>query len=194
MNLKSGFSLIEILIALLAGALVSLMSYEYFKDTSNIKNKITAKIDLDTSQMIAVNTLRLDLMQSVSYKMKDLNGRITNSVFMGNIGENIMKFVAMTTNDHSNQFSNLRRVIYQFENNSLVRITTLANNENFIIDKRILLNDLSNVDVTFGDTLNQNFSQWPSSNSTVSTYPKFIFFKFKYNDQESTLILSNFRG
>ena len=194
MNLKSGFSLIEILIALLAGALVSLMSYEYFKDTSNIKNKITAKIDLDTSQMIAVNTLRLDLMQSVSYKMKDLNGRITNSVFMGNIGENIMKFVAMTTNDHSNQFSNLRRVIYQFENNSLVRITTLANNENFIIDKRILLNDLSNVDVTFGNTLNQNFSQWPSSNSTVSTYPKFIFFKFKYNDQESTLILSNFRG
>ena len=194
MNLKSGFSLIEILIALLAGALVSLMSYEYFKDTSNIKNKITAKIDLDTSQMIAVNTLRLDLMQSVSYKMKDLNGRITNSVFMGNIGENIMKFVAMTTNDHSNQFSNLRRVIYQFENNSLVRITTLANNENFIIDKRILLNDLSNVDVTFGDTLNQNFSQWPSSNSTVSTYPKFIFFKFKYNDQESTFILSNFRG
>ena len=194
MNVKSGFSLIEILVALLAGALVSLMSYEYFKDTSNIKNKITAKIDLDTSQMIAVNTLRLDLMQSVSYKMKDLNGRITNSVFMGNIGENIMKFVAMTTNDHSNQFSNLRRVIYQFENNSLVRITTLANNENFIIDKRILLNDLSNVDVTFGDTLNQNFSQWPSSNSTVSTYPKFIFFKFKYNDQESTLILSNFRG
>ena len=194
MNLKSGFSLIEILIALLAGALVSLMSYEYFKDTSNIKNKITAKIDLDTSQMIAVNTLRLDLMQSVSYKMKDLNGRITNSVFMGNIGENIMKFVAMTTNDHSNQFSNLRRVIYQFENNSLVRITTLANNENFIIDKRILLNDLSNVDVTFGNTLNQNFSQWPSSNSTVSTYPKFIFFKFKYNDQESTFILSNFRG
>ena len=67
MNVKSGFSLIEILVALLAGALVSLMSYEYFKDTSAIKNKITAKIDLDASQMIAINTLRLDLMQSVSY-------------------------------------------------------------------------------------------------------------------------------
>ena len=66
MNVKSGFSLIEILVALLAGALVSLMSYEYFKDTSAIKNKITAKIDLDASQMIAINTLRLDLMQSVS--------------------------------------------------------------------------------------------------------------------------------
>ena len=39
MNVKSGFSLIEILVALLAGALVSLMSYEYFKDTSAIKNK-----------------------------------------------------------------------------------------------------------------------------------------------------------
>ena len=194
MKVKSGFSLIEILIALLAGAIVSLMSYEYFKDTSSIKNKITAKIDLDASQMIAINTLRLDLMQSVSYQMKDLNGRMTNSVFMGNIGENIMKFVAMTTNDHSDNFSNLRRVIYQLENNSLVRTTTLANNENFIINKSILLNDLSNVDITFGNTLNQNFSQWPSSNSTLSTYPKFIFIKFKYNDQESTLILSNYRG
>lgn len=193
MNVKSGFSLIEILIALLAGALVSLMSYEYFKDTSAIKNKITAKIDLDASQMIAINTLRLDLMQSVSYQMKDMNGRITNSVFMGNSGENIMKFVAITTNDHSNKFSNLRRVIYQLENNSLVRTTTLANNENFIIDKRILLNDLSTVDVTFGNTLNQNFSQWPSSNNTVSTFPKFIFLSFEYNDQESNLILSNFR-
>ncbi|MBC33997.1 MAG: hypothetical protein CMN01_05170 [Rickettsiales bacterium] len=194
MKVKSGFSLIEILIALLAGAIVSLMSYEYFKDTSSIKNKITAKIDLDASQMIAINTLRLDLMQSVSYQMKDLNGRMTNSVFMGNIGENIMKFVAMTTNDHSNNFSNLRRVIYQLENNSLVRTTTLANNENFIINKSILLNDLSNVDITFGNTLNQNLSQWPSSNSTLSTYPKFIFIKFEYNDQESTLILSNYRG
>ena len=193
MNVKSGFSLIEILVALLAGALVSLMSYEYFKDTSAIKNKITAKIDLDASQMIAINTLRLDLMQSVSYQMKDMNGRKTNSVFLGNSGENIMKFVAITTNDHSNKFSNLRRVIYQLENNSLVRITTLANNENFIIDKRILLNDLSTVDVTFGNTLNQNFSQWPSSNNTVSAFPKFIFLKFVYNDQESTLILSNFR-
>ena len=193
MNVKSGFSLIEILVALLAGALVSLMSYEYFKDTSAIKNKITAKIDLDASQMIAINTLRLDLMQSVSYQMKDMNGRKTNSVFLGNSGENIMKFVAITTNDHSNKFSNLRRVIYQLENNSLVRITTLANNENFIIDKRILLNDLSTVDVTFGNTLNQNFSQWPSSNNTVSAFPKFIFIKFEYNDQESTLILSNFR-
>lgn len=193
MNVKSGFSLIEILVALLAGALVSLMSYEYFKDTSAIKNKITAKIDLDASQMIAINTLRLDLMQSVSYQMKDMNGRITNSVFMGNSGENIMKFVAITTNDHSNKFSNLRRVIYQLENNSLVRTTTLANNENFIIDKRILLNDLSTVDVTFGNTLNQNFSQWPSSKNTVSAFPKFIFLSFEYNDQESTLILSNFR-
>ena len=193
MNVKSGFSLIEILVALLAGALVSLMSYEYFKDTSAIKNKITAKIDLDASQMIAINTLRLDLMQSVSYQMKDMNGRKTNSVFMGNSGENIMKFVAITTNDHSNKFSNLRRVIYQLENNSLVRTTTLANNENFIIDKRILLNDLSTVDVTFGNTLNQNFSQWPSSNNTVSAFPKFIFLSFEYNDQESTLILSNFR-
>jgi|TARA_X000000950_G_scaffold9995_1_gene11047 type II secretion system protein J len=193
MNVKSGFSLIEILVALLAGALVSLMSYEYFKDTSAIKNKITAKIDLDASQMIAINTLRLDLIQSVSYQMKDMNGRITNSVFMGNNSENIMKFVAMTTNDHSNNFSNLRRVIYQLENNNLVRTTTLANNENFIIDKRILLSDLSNIDITFGNTLNQNFSQWPSSNNTLSTYPKFIFLRFEYNDQESTLILSNFR-
>ena len=193
MNVKSGFSLIEILVALLAGALVSLMSYEYFKDTSSIKNKITTKIDLDASQMIAINTLRLDLMQSVSYQMKDMNGRKTNSVFMGNSGENIMKFVAITTNDHSNKFSNLRRVIYQLENNSLVRTTTLANNENFIIDKRILLNDLSTVDVTFGNSLNQNFSQWPSSNNTVSAFPKFIFLSFEYNDQESNLILSNFR-
>ena len=193
MNVKSGFSLIEILVALLAGALVSLMSYEYFKDTSAIKNKITAKIDLDASQMIAINTLRLDLMQSVSYQMKDMNGRITNSVFMGNSGENIMKFVAMTTNDHSNNFSNLRRVIYQIENNSLVRTTTLANNENFIIDKRILLNDLSNVDITFGNTLNQNLSQWPSSNNTIFSYPKFIFLRFEYNNQEFALILSNFR-
>lgn len=193
MNVKSGFSLIEILVALLAGALVSLMSYEYFKDTSAIKNKITAKIDLDASQMIAINTLRLDLMQSVSYQMKDMNGRKTNSVFLGNSGENIMKFVAITTNDHSNKFSNLRRVIYQLKNNSLVRTTTLANNENLIIDKRILLSDLSNVDITFGNTLNQNFLQWPSSANTVSTYPKFIFLRFEHNDQESTLILSNFR-
>ena len=125
--------------------------------------------------------------------MKDLNGKLTNSVFMGNSGENIMKFVAMATNDHLNKFSNLRRVIYKLENNSLVRTTTLANNENFIIDKRILLNDLSNVDITFGNTLNQNLSQWPSLNNTIFTYPKFIFLRFEYNNQEFALILSNFR-
>ena len=59
MNVKSGFSLIEILVALLAGALVSLMSYEYFKDTSAIKNKITAKIDLDASQTVSYTHLTL---------------------------------------------------------------------------------------------------------------------------------------
>ena len=69
--MKSGFTIIEILVALLSVTLISLFSYQYLSNTSLVKDRLEKFISEDTKKNNAVNFMRIDLIQSVHFFMKD---------------------------------------------------------------------------------------------------------------------------
>ena len=64
-----------------------------------------------------------------------------------------MSFVSLSTSDNTKDKSKLRRVNYYIENDKLVRQTTLPNNQAVVLSKRILLKDIDNYQILFGEDL-----------------------------------------
>ena len=65
--MKSGFTIIEILVALLSVTLISLFSYQYLSNTSLVKDRLEKFISEDTKKNNAVNFMRIDLIQSINF-------------------------------------------------------------------------------------------------------------------------------
>ena len=77
-------TLIEILVALLAASIISIMSFEFLSNSVFLKERVDANIKRDSDHMNTINTIRLDLMQAVPFDMKDQNGRELKVSFVGN--------------------------------------------------------------------------------------------------------------
>ena len=68
--IKQGFTLIEILIALLAASIISIMSFDYLSNSVFLKERVEQNINLNNKHFNAINILRLDLMQSCIFHLK----------------------------------------------------------------------------------------------------------------------------
>ena len=148
--IKQGFTLIEILIALLAASIISIMSFDYLSNSVFLKERVEQNINLNNKHFNAINILRLDLMQSVPFQMKDTTGRDLNVSFIGGKDDQILKFVTLNSSDASNSYSKLRRVTYIYKDNTLSRQTTLVNKEDKILSNRLLLEDIDNLEFKYG--------------------------------------------
>ena len=148
--IKQGFTLIEILIALLAASIISIMSFDYLSNSVFLKERVEQNINLNNKHFNAINILRLDLMQSVPFQMKDTTGRDLNVSFIGGKDDQILKFITLNSSDTSNSYSKLRRVTYIYKDNTLSRQTTLVNKEDKILSNRLLLEDIDNLEFKYG--------------------------------------------
>ena len=81
--MKNGFTLLEVLIALLAAALISIMSFDFLSNTVFLKERIDKSIVNDSKHSKAIHLMRLDMMQAVPFKLKDQNFNNLNNVFIG---------------------------------------------------------------------------------------------------------------
>ena len=90
MKITKGFTLIEILVALLAASIISIMSFEFLSNSVFLKERVDANIKRDSDHMNTINTIRLDLMQAVPFDMKDQNGRELEVSFIGNSLDRVM--------------------------------------------------------------------------------------------------------
>ena len=105
--IKQGFTLIEILIALLAASIISIMSFDYLSNSVFLKERVEQNINLNNKHFNAINILRLDLMQSVPFQMKDTTGRDLNVSFIGGKDDQILKFITLNSSNTSNSYSKL---------------------------------------------------------------------------------------
>ena len=158
--MKSGFTIIEILVALLSVTLISLFSYQYLSNTSLVKDRLEQFISQDTKTNNAINFMRIDLIQSIYFFMKDRNGRPLDSVFIGDQSNNSMMFVSMNGDSFDSRFSNLRRVKYVVEENKLLRVTALANKEDKVLSKIVLLENLDYLKFSYSDDLSLFVNEW----------------------------------
>ena len=192
--IRSGFTLIEVIIALLAAALISIMSFDFLANTVYLKERIDKSISIDSKHSKAFHLMRLDMIQAVPYKLKDQNFNNLNYVFVGSNDERVMTFVALTSSDTSNTKSKLRRVIYKYKNNELIRLTTLANNENIITSEEVLLSGIENMKIYFGEELDDLSDIYPNLNTTESkVFPQYVILEYDINDKKFNQVMGFFR-
>ena len=194
MKITKGFTLIEILVALLAASIISIMSFEFLSNSVFLKERVDANIKRDSDHMNTINTIRLDLMQAVPFDMKDQNGRELKVSFVGNSLNRVMTFVSLSTSDHLQTISKLRRVIYLYENNQLIRVTTLSNKEQVEISRETLIEGIENLEIRFGEELDEAEIDWPNlkHNSNIK-FPKYIFLTYEIENSIYRQVFSAFR-
>ena len=194
MKITKGFTLIEILVALLAASIISIMSFEFLSNSVFLKERVDANIKRDSDHMNTINTIRLDLMQAVPFDMKDQNGRELEVSFIGNSLDRVMTFVSLSTSDHLQTTSKLRRVIYLYEDNQLIRVTTLSNKEQVEISRKTLIKNVENLEIRFGEELDEAEIDWPNlkHNSNIK-FPKYIFLTYKIENSIYRQVFSTFR-
>ena len=194
MKITKGFTLIEILVALLAASIISIMSFEFLSNSVFLKERVDANIKRDSDHMNTINTIRLDLMQAVPFDMKDQNGRELKVSFIGNSLNRVMTFVSLSTSDHLQTTSKLRRVIYLYEDNQLIRVTTLSNKEQVEISRKTLIKNVENLEIRFGEELDEAEIDWPNlkHNSNIK-FPKYIFLTYEIENSIYKQVFSTFR-
>ena len=194
MKITKGFTLIEILVALLAASIISIMSFEFLSNSVFLKERVDANIKRDSDHMNTINTIRLDLMQAVPFDMKDQNGRELKVSFVGNSLNRVMTFVSLSTSDHLQTTSKLRRVIYVYEDNQLIRVTTLSNKEQVEISRKTLIKNVENLEIRFGEELDEAEIDWPNlkHNSNIK-FPKYIFLTYEIENSIYKQVFSTFR-
>tara|TARA_B100000965_G_scaffold284164_1_gene242105 strand:- start:386 stop:970 length:585 start_codon:yes stop_codon:yes gene_type:complete len=194
MKLTKGFTLIEILVALLAASIISIMSFEFLSNSIFLKERVDANIKRDSDHINTINTIRLDLMQAVPFNMKDQNGRNLDLPFIGNSSNRVMTFVSLSTSDHLRSVSKLRRVIYLYEDNQLIRITTLSNKEEVETSRKILIDNINNLQVRFGEELDDAEIDWPNlQNSSSIDFPRYIYFTYEIDKSQYQQVFSTFK-
>ena len=192
--MKSGFTLLEVLIALLAAALISIMSFDFLANTIFLKERIDNSISNDSKHSKAIHLMRLDMIQAVPFKLKDQNYNILNNVFIGSNEERILTFVSLSSSDISITNSKLRRIIYRVKDRNLVRTTTLANNENVVLSEEILLSNIDKFQIYFGDSLDDMTDIYPGiSVAENSSFPQFVVLNYEINERAFSQIMGFFR-
>jgi len=190
--IKQGFTLIEILIALLAASIISIMSFDYLSNSVFLKERVEQSINLNNKHFNAINIIRLDLMQSVPFQMKDTTGRDLNVSFIGGKDDQILKFITLNSSDTSNSYSKLRRVTYIYKDNALSRQTTLANKEEKILSNRLLLEDIYNLEFKYGQEAESLIDEWPNIDSTDMNAPEYILMEYTLGNNKYTQLFSTF--
>ena len=192
--MKSGFTLLEVLIALLAAALISIMSFDFLANTIFLKERIDNSISNDSKHSKAIHLMRLDMIQAVPFKLKDQNYNSLNNVFIGSNEERILTFVSLSSSDISITNSKLRRIIYRVKDRNLVRTTTLANNENVVLSEEILLSNIDKFQIYFGDSLDDMTDIYPGiSVAENSSFPQFVVLNYEINERVYSQIMGFFR-
>ena len=190
--IKQGFTLIEILIALLAASIISIMSFDYLSNSVFLKERVEQSINLNNKHFNAINMLRLDLMQSVPFQMKDSTGRDLNVSFIGGKDDQILKFITLNSSDTSNSYSKLRRVTYIYKDNTLSRQTTLVNKEDKILSNRLLLEDIYNLEFKYGQEAESLIDEWPNIDSTDKNAPEYILMEYTLGNKKYMQLFSTF--
>ena len=68
--INKGFTLLEVLIALLAAAIISIMSFDFLSNTVFLKDRIDKTINSDAKHANAMHLMRLDVINSSGHNAR----------------------------------------------------------------------------------------------------------------------------
>lgn len=163
-RLNSGFTLLELLVALSIFAVVSVMAYGGLQTTISTKESSQKAADRVSELQLVMMRISNDLRQVISRKVRSEHGDFLNAMQSGENGDAI---VAWTRSGYRNpahlKRSHVQRVAYKLEQQKLIRMTwpvlDLAQDSK-TMESEVLTN-VEFIEWRFLNNSNEWLSAWP---------------------------------
>ena len=167
---KSGFTLLELLVAISIFSILSVMAYGGLKtvlDARDASKKVAERIAVS---QIAMLRLANDLRQTVNRTVRDGFGTSVPEMLTSQSGDNALEWTrAGYSNPEKLQRSNLHRIAYKLEDNKLVRVawSVLDRAQDTEPSESVLLSDIESLEWRFNVAAGNWSSSWPATPAPV---------------------------
>ncbi|RLJ16129.1 type II secretion system protein GspJ [bacterium endosymbiont of Escarpia laminata] len=163
---QSGFTLLELLIAISIFSIISLIAYRGLKVVLDTEAQVEAHIDRLSGLQIALTLMRRDIEQARVRPIRDEYGDPLPAMQAGGDGGTALVFTrGGRPNPLNLQRSNLQRIAYLLEDKKLFRLTWLTLDRAHGTEPRRtkVLDGISNIEVRFFDHKMKAHPSWPVS-------------------------------
>ena len=187
LNLKRGFTLLELLVALSIFSVLSVMAYGSLQTVISTKQSTEKSANRISEIQLVMMRVSNDLRQAVDRKVRDEYGAFLPAMQSSKNGNETIAWTrAGYRNPAQLKRSNIQRVAYKLEQNKLVRVTwpvldLAQDTEALEID---VLSDIETVEWRFLNRNSEWVLDWPEagSNGGVEPLPKAVEFSFDLKD------------
>ena len=189
-NLRSGFTLIEVLIAIIIMTVIAVISTNILQSSLSSREFTNQSLERIKKINLASNLVRRDFRQSVNVPMKDLYGQPLKATFLSPEGSKRIIFTVLV-NRYSEETSGVRRVEYLFNENSFIRRQYFAGNPYSSSDysESVLFEDIDDVKISFSDGIKW-VNSWPLDELTQRSIPRLIQIQLIQNNKSIEWIIS----
>ncbi|MCX7125332.1 MAG: type II secretion system minor pseudopilin GspJ [Gammaproteobacteria bacterium] len=166
----SGFTLIEILIALMIFAIMGVLAAMSLHSIINTHEKLK-KSDAEIMQLqMAITLMRRDIMQVIDRKIQ-VSGGTEEPAFMTSMGGIAFTRAGLFNPLNISQQSNMQRVGYALQGGNLVRLTwdVLDQAPKSTSEAQILLKGVRSIEWQFIDSNGKKSTIWPPSETTTTS-------------------------
>lgn len=161
---QSGFTLIEVIIAMAIFAIVATLSYTGLQSVINSKTRTEASLDRLKQLQLSMLTIGTDMQQLVDRNGKDALGGVLRKLTTHEVDTVISFTRGGWRNPAHRARSTLQRVTYYIEENTLYRRywyhVDRADDEQFV--DRELINNIDELNLRFLDDKDAWSESWPS--------------------------------
>ena len=163
-RVTKGFTLLELLIAMMVFSILSVMAYAGLQSVITTKEhteKVAKRlVDLQTAFMF----IGRDIEQTIGRSVRDGFGDVQPAMQGGEFGRELISLTrAGYTNFLKTSRSNLQRVAYRLEDDVLARVSwpMLDQDFNEAVYERVLLEGVKKVEIAYVDKAGERQEQWP---------------------------------
>lgn len=170
---SSGFTLIEVIIAMSIFAIVAVLSYTGLQSVINSKTRTEASLDRLQQLQMTMLTLSTDMQHLSNRDGHDSLGGKLDKLTTNNT-DYIIDFTRSGWRNPAKQArSTLQRVAYLMDEDKLIRIywTHVDRADDDARIERTLISNIDKLELRFLDEKNEWQSDWPSADSQTSGTP-----------------------
>ncbi len=169
----SGFTLIEILVALFIFAILSVMMADGLHRLITVQGETDKQASRLREIQFAMVRLNNDIALTIDRPITDAQGKTLPS-FHGTPER--LEFTRTGGTEAANQQSILMRVAYEWHDNKLWRETwpTLDRAENTVSHKQFMLSDVTDCRLEYLDVKNEFHAGWPQQSQLTQTLPRAV--------------------
>ncbi|MEO8401437.1 MAG: type II secretion system minor pseudopilin GspJ [Gammaproteobacteria bacterium] len=170
----TGFTLLEIIVALFVFSIVSLIMVSALHNILNIQSGIEKKATRLAQLQIALLLISRDIEQTINRPVANASNKIEG--FIGTPNAITFTHAGLTNPFGQLNRTTLQRTHYQLEESNLIRVTwpVLDQTSETTADKRILLNFVTGLQFDYLDNKGQFQKNWPPLNQPNAILPRAV--------------------